>query len=392
MNAEAWPEAKGGVRLVKSGRAPGHRTRILVADRDAGAVAEVMNILRAQDWEVIIAKNGAEALSKARQDGPDAVITELALGDMTGPDLCRTLHDRTETANTPVFVLSASSGVAERVASLRAGASDYLVKPPDPSELIARLKAALDLRTDKAGFVVVVLGGKGGVGTSFVAVNLAVALRQETRSSVVLLDAAGRAGTVDVMLNLQGNQAAGRLLPRLDELDSADFESMLTPHASGLQAMLLHDQGNEVQPEQMRKILIALRKSRDYVVIDTCSLLDETAASALEVADRLLLVLTPEITSLRGAKLFLEQAGQLGLSRERIVPVLNRFPQRGGLQRRAVENAMGIAVQGVVPDDIKLVTYSVNRGVPVVESHGRTVVAKQIIVLAQMLIKAAQQG
>ncbi len=391
MTAEAWAESRGGMRLIKGASAPGYRTRILIVDRDPSAVAVVRSILRAQGWEVMHCKTGADALDKARLEGPDAILTELELSDMDGADLCRALRQRVETASTPIIVLSASPGVAERVASLRAGASDYLVKPPDAQELIARLKAVLDLRKEKAGFVTAVLGAKGGVGTSTVAVNLAVALRRETRASVAVVDAAVTTGCIDVMLNLQASGASQRL-PEFSELEWSDFEAILTPHVSGVQALLLQQQAADgISPDDLRRVLVALRKVRDYVIVDTWAVLDENTLTVLDLADRVLLVLTPEITALRGAKVFLERASALGLARERVVPILNRYPQRGGLQRRDIENAMGVAAQLTIPDDVKLVTYSVNRGVPLVESHERSSVARQMGALARGLAKMARQ-
>ncbi len=393
MTAEAWPESKSSVRLIKGANAPGYRTRVLIVDRDPSAVAVIRSILRAQGWEVIHSKSGADALEKARLEGPDAILLELDLPDMGGADLCRALRQRAETSSTPIIVLSASTGVAERVASLRAGASDYLVKPPDAQELVARLKAALDLRKEKTGFVVAVLGSKGGVGASMIAVNLAVALRRETRTGVAIVDAAASSGAVDVMLNLQVAAGPGLKLPQLSDLDWSDFEAMLTPHVSGVQALLLQEQAAEgVNPDGLRRVLVALRKVRDFVIVDTWAVLDENTLTVLDMADRVLLVLTPEITALRGAKLFLERASALGLSRERVVAVLNRFPQRGGLQRRDIENALGMSAQVMIPDDAKLVTYSINRGVPLVESHERSPLARQMSTLAKGLAKMARQS
>ena len=392
MSAEEMPEAKGSIRLVRSLQTPGYRTRILIADRDPTAVAVIRSILRAQGWEVISAKTAADAIEKARIEGVDAIILELNLPDMNGVELCRTLRQRPETADTPIIVLSASAGVNERVASMRAGASDYLVKPPDAQELIVRLKATLDLRSEKAGFVIAVVGGKGGVGTTTVAVNLAVALRRETHRGVVLLDAALASGTVDILLNVQDPSSIRHLLPKLDELERADFEAILTRHATGIEALLLQDLGVDgIRPEEMRKILLSLRRLRDFVVVDTWPVLDDNMVTILDVADRVLLILTPEITALRGARRFLEQSRQMGLSRERVVPVLNRSPLRGGLQRRDIENTLGVSMQAMIPDDIKLVTYGINRGVPVVESHHRSGVARHIGGLARALVQVAHQ-
>ena len=390
MNVQVEREG-GDNALPFKGGAPGHRTRVLVVDHDPAAVAAIREILRSQSWEVISVETGRAALERARLEGPDAILAELELADMGAPDLCRALRGRSETASTPIIVLGSGAGVAERVASLRAGAFDYLVKPPDPQELIARLRAALDLRGEKAGLIVAVAGSKGGVGASTVAANLAVALRRETRLAVALVDAVLEGGEIDVLLNARVQHGQGQALLRLDDLESRDFESLLAPHASGLQALLLEALGLDLlHPDELRKILVTLRRMRDYVVVDTPPRRDENAAAILELADRVLLVLTPEITALRGAKLFLERAERAGLSRERIMPVLNRFPAAGGLQRKAIEETLGAPVQATVPDDVRLVTYSINRGVPVVQSHGSSGVARQIQALAKALVQSAR--
>ncbi|MDI7274932.1 MAG: response regulator, partial [Anaerolineae bacterium] len=300
---------------------PGFRTRILVVDRDPASQAVVRSILRSQDWEVLSARTAAEALDRASLEGLDAIITEFSLPDMAGIDLCRALRQRTETASTPVVVLSASAGVAERVASLKAGATDYLVKPPDAQELIARLKAALDLRQERAGFLVALLGGKGGVGTSVIAINLAVALRHETRRSVAIVDASRPAGTADVMLNLQPNPAASRMLARKDELEPNDLESALNRHATGIDALILHAPGGDgIGPERLGAALAMLRRMRELVVVDAGTGYGESTAAIVDLAERVLLVLTPDINALRGARLLVEQMRHAGFPQDRLTP------------------------------------------------------------------------
>ncbi len=383
-------DAKGPT--VPGSNTPGQRVRVLIVDRDPSSLAGLRAILRAQEWEVISVRTGAEALEVVRLERPDTILTELELDDMGGADLCRALRRQNETANTPVIVLSNRRGVEERVASLSAGAFDYLVKPPDAEELVARVWAALHLRKEKAGVVVTVLGSKGGVGASVIAANLAVALRQETRQSVALLDAAGLGATADVMLNLQPNPGIARLCARLDELEQADFEAMLIPHTTGLEALLLQETADDlVPPEEMRKLLLALRRIRDLVVVDASLWREAVLPLVLELADWVVLVMTPEITAVRAAKRFLERAGRMGLSRERVMLALNRYPQPGGLARRDIEAALGIHMQVCVPDDAKLVTYSINQGQPVVQSRRRSGVARQVIGLAQVLKSALLQ-
>ena len=373
-------------------RLAGHRVRILVVDRSTREAAGLYETLRSQGWQVITALLGAEAIQKARDEGPDAIVTELKLADMDAPDLCRALRERAETASTPVIVYSTSAGVAERVACLRAGASDYLVRPANPQEIITRLQTILDLRQEKAALVVAVVGSKGGVGTSVLACNTAVALKRRMHADVIILDAATHGGAVDVMLNVQAVPGAGQLLTRqTGELEPADLESLFVSHASGLRVMSLRGEDPEpIAADALWRVLVALRRLCDLVVIDTWPVLDENTATILELADRVLLVLTPEITSLRGARLLLEHMEATGLARERIVPVLNRYPQRGALQQQAIENALGMSIGATIPDDPKLVTYSVNRGVPLRESHQRSAVARQLDLLASGLLEDAR--
>jgi Flp pilus assembly CpaE family ATPase len=73
------------------------------------------------------------------------------------------------------------------------------------------------------------------------------------------------------------------------------------------------------------------------------------------------------------------------------VLILNRYPQRGGLQRRDIEAALGLAMQATIPDDAKLVTYTINRGIPALIGHRRSDVSRQVSGIARRLIEAAQE-
>lgn len=371
-----------------AGRALGRRFRILVVDSDARAAGAVADILRSENWDVAWAHSGAAALERVRVEGPDAIVADVKLADMDGPSLFRELRARSETAAIPIMALSASREVADRVAALRAGASDLLVKPPDPGELIARLQAAFHLLGGRAGLVVAVTGAKAGMGASLLATNLAVALRRETRAAVALADLA-QAPSLDMLLNLQARLGVADLLDRPGELELADLESILTAHASGIEVLLpgAEDDG-ALQIEQARKALLALRRAREFVVVDISPWPRDLLAATLELADRLLLVLVPEITALRDAARLVRQVLELGLPRERMLLILNRSPVRGGLRRQDVEGAVGLPVRFELANDTPLVTYSTNRGVPLALSHPRSRLARQFAAVAKAVAQA----
>jgi two-component system, OmpR family, KDP operon response regulator KdpE len=116
------------------------RLRVLVCDDEPQILRALRVILREAGFEVLPASSRREALDSAAVQPPDAAIVDLVLPDGDGVDVCRALREWSEL---PIVVLSAVGDEAEKVRALNAGADDYVTKPFGPSELIARLNAAL---------------------------------------------------------------------------------------------------------------------------------------------------------------------------------------------------------------------------------------------------------
>jgi two-component system KDP operon response regulator KdpE len=115
-------------------------TRLLVVDDEAQLVRALAINLRARHYEVSTASTGAEALAEAARRLPDLVVLDLGLPDMDGVEVVHGLRGWT---TTPIVVLSAREGQADKVAALDAGADDYVTKPFGMDELLARIRAAL---------------------------------------------------------------------------------------------------------------------------------------------------------------------------------------------------------------------------------------------------------
>ncbi len=366
---------------------PLRRRLLVVGDECTGA--SIRSALDPARWDIEVVRTGWEGLSARRMLLPDAILADLDLPDMTGAEFCRLLTKSADASSTPIIVLGEDAGVSGRVASLRAGAFDYLVKPPDPAELAARLEAALDLRGESVGRIIAVCGSKGGVGASTIAVNCAASLCWHRGVQTVLVDAGARTATADVLLNLQPAQDGTALAERLEELDPDDITSFLTPHESGLEVLLLPGaRGRHDGHGGLRRILLALRRLRPFVVVDAAGGSVEWAAVSLELADVVLLVFTPELAALRGVGLILEQAKAVDLLPDRVLLILNRYPLPGGLDRAAIESVLGAKVAHAVPDDVRLVTYSANRGLPFVLSHARSPVARHVAAISAGLAEA----
>jgi DNA-binding response OmpR family regulator len=116
---------------------------ILVVDDEAKISQIVMAYLQRDGYRVLRAENGWVALELARAELPDLVVLDLMLPEVSGWDVCRALRRDARTAELPIIMLTARDEVADRIVGLELGADDYVVKPFDPKELVARVHAVL---------------------------------------------------------------------------------------------------------------------------------------------------------------------------------------------------------------------------------------------------------
>ncbi len=116
-----------------------HRPKVLVVEDDPEMQRALALNLTARGFEVTTVGDGTAALNEAAAGAPEVIILDLGLPDLDGMDIIRAIRGYTRT---PIVVLSGRSGSGDKVDALDAGADDYVTKPFDVSELVARLRAA----------------------------------------------------------------------------------------------------------------------------------------------------------------------------------------------------------------------------------------------------------
>ena len=119
--------------------------RILVCDDEPFILKALTFIVRKEGHTVLEARNGEEAVAKIRAEKPDLVFLDLMMPKKNGYEVCRTIKHDWGLADTTVILLTAKGQVDDRQAGLAAGADDYVTKPFDPDDLLARARTALHL-------------------------------------------------------------------------------------------------------------------------------------------------------------------------------------------------------------------------------------------------------
>jgi pilus assembly protein CpaE len=317
--------------------------------------------LSKRGYRVEAVANGVEALKLIESKGPpDIVVTDVNMPLMNGLELVKRLREDRRTARTPIVVLSAAKQEQDILAGYSHGADDYIGKPIDLAVLAAKIEtilrqtrpAAVAVTTPrKLGIVIAVAHGKGGVGATTLAANVAAALAGEGKS-VVLLD-----------LNLQFGNAAMffDIRPRTTIVDYArgdiarvtdeDFAQYLADHKSGVRVLAAPPSPEEAELVSIAAVQQAIdlaRTGRDVVVVDLATKLDEITLAALDVTDIVCVVAAPHLAALRGTSDTLAMLTRLGISNERILVTLVRNTAKG-IDDAGVAKFLGRKPDVVVP-------------------------------------------
>ncbi len=377
------------------------KAKILIVDDEPNILRLIGYSLEVAGYEIVTAKTGVEALKVVELEQPDLIVLDVMLPDMSGLDICQQLRKKPQTTDLPIIMLSARAQVADKVEGLKAGADEYVTKPVDAEEMTARVAALLERRehlvqtlapsqVPDRGQILAVYGPKGGVGRTVVAANLAVALRKVTKKEIVLVDANMRLGDVGLILNAPSKYTILDLLSHADNLDVGLINEVLVSHSSGisiLQSPSRIDGNGTLEAASLANLFAKLQEMFDYIVVDLSAVLDECTRAILGLADKIVLVTTPEISALHNVQLFFEREESMQYAPDSLLVVLNRYDLGVGIKMKDIEEIVRSKIASKIPSDGELMVSSLEEGVPVVISHPRKPVAKSLLQLAETIAK-----
>jgi pilus assembly protein CpaE len=320
-----------------------------------------------------------ESVDRLAERAPDLLFLDVGTSPSAGERFVAAI-----TALMPGLTVVAAGGglgVDELLALIRAGATGYLRRPWSEDELrdvcANALRKLLSTRADSAvedpasnARVIALFSPKGGTGVTTLATNLAVHIRQATTKKTLLLDLSPELGTCPVLLGAEPRYSYLDVLESLQRMDERLLQSFLEEHESGLRVLAspqTASMAGEVRRDSVVAIVRLLRRFFDYVVVDLGrSVVDETVATVLELADERLLVTAPELPTLRNVKQILPLVPHGGDAKESIRVVVSRYEDGVSVSTKEIERAVGLPVWETVHEDRERVGRSANLGRPIV--------------------------
>jgi len=326
--------------------------RILVVDDDTALLDMARVLLEKQGGhEAVLSADGEEALAIARENPPDLAIIDVMMPGMTGYELCRQLRASPETAAMPILVLTARGQPVDRAAALEVGADEHVAKPFEMSDLLDRVNELLEWGATAArSRIVVLLGLRGGVGVTTLAVNLAATLLREGRDSVCLVDLCPSSGHVALQLGLRP-EPNWKKLASIATPDADAVEGALMEHRSGLRVLaspIVPVVGEGLPRSTVETVLGTLRERFEIVVVDTPSVLGGATMAALEAATNTWLVMAAEPASIQTV---LGTGRALGEQADAFSVILNQAAPGQAVSPRATEQVLKRRLAGNTPFD-----------------------------------------
>lgn len=375
--------------------------KILIVDDDVDSLKLIGLMLQRNGYEVTAARSGNQALSKAEAEQPDLIILDIMMPDMNGLDVCRRLRTGATTHQIPIIMFTAKTLIDDKVKGFEAGADDYLTKPTHPAELTSRVKAVLTRHASKLGSkgssarpqgsVIGVLGAKGGVGTTTVALNLAAALQQH--EPTILADFRPGLGSLGWMPGIKTGGGMGRLLAHpTNEVTDRTIESELILNPGGLRILPTAPRPAEVQQPLDKNtasaVLHHLRGLARNIVLDLGCGLTSLVSYLYPSLNQLLLVVEPNPVAVSMARELIPDLKTISESGQIHIVVVNRSNSTLQTPWHEIENILGREIKAIITANSDLAFQSLQNGIPMVMLQPSAIITGQFMKLAEAINSA----
>ena len=365
--------------------------RLLLVEDVPQVSQYIRNLLAVQTQVKLldVIADGRVVLDQIAELGPDVIIVDALLqGKMSGLEVAQKIREAG--LDLPIICLTVPQkplqlgpqmGVA-RVLSMPFSGFEFM-------NLLQETHAAYVAQSPHAfSRVIAIYGAKGGVGTTTIAFNLAVALATSTSFRVAVVDGSLQFGDLRALLRVPSDAPSILQLPT-DRIQRTDIDEVVYRSAAGVDVLLAPprvEMAEMINPRDIEKIVSLLRQVYNVVIVDTPTTVGDALLAFLDGSDQVVQVLTYEYAALQPARQMIETFQAIGYPPEKLRYVVNRADSTGGLSKDVLEQVIGRSPDYHIVSDGRLVVEANNRGEPFVTLAPDAQVTQDIHRMAQALV------
>ena len=355
--------------------------------------------------------NSENALQLIRQTKPDIVLLEMELPGVNGIQ-CTEIIKR-DIPQTQVIILSEVSSAEAVRQAMRVGATDYInYNNLTSEELLSviqhvssniqqeKIRQRLQKQTSEQetddqkphpeGKVISVYSPKGGAGVSTIVANLGVVIKESKPDArILLVDLDIQYGDLPILFNQFPNRSIIDLAIRIQNIDEELIESVVfTDETYGLDLLAppqKPDLSNGIDPASISTIFSYLRKMYDVILVNVDSYLVESSLMCLSNSDLILLIAIQQVAAIRSLRSFITLISELGISKEKLAIVLNRYDETNSITAKKIGDMLSIGVSHIIPFDMKTAEKAANLGIPFTFDNKKMEISKSFTALFSII-------
>jgi pilus assembly protein CpaE len=303
-----------------------------------------------------------------------------------------------------VFVTAEAPDTQLLLRAMRAGTKEFLAQPLGEMDVQTALRAFKKRAHHPAaaeppahnGQIIHFMGAKGGVGTTTVAVNLAMILAELKKAgSVALVDLNTVFGEIPLFLSVKPTYHWGQITQNVHRIDSTFLLNAMARHASGVHILPSPNQLNGHPPatvDIMERLLTAMKKTFDFIIVDGGQSLDGPALKGMQMSDHVVLITLLSLPCLHNTNNLLKSLEYLGtIPKDRIRLVINRYLKTSDISLKEAEDSVRSPFFWNIPNDYKTTMSAINRGLPLHKIAPKAGVTRNLAALADILIDGAEK-
>ncbi len=381
--------------------------KILIIDDDVETLRLIGIMLQRQGYQTVTASSGDDGVALAKAELPDLIILDIMMPEVNGYTVARHLRAEPTTTDTPILMFTAKSQIDDKVAGFEAGADDYLTKPVHPVELVAHVKALLSRRSTtqsrkipqkKQGFILGILGAKGGIGTSSMALNLSIALHEKSDLEVICAEIIPGKGIWSTELGLTDTQGLDSILrSKSGEITPEFVEKNLNRTMFGIKLLLssplFSPHPFSENSKKLGLLVDTLAKLAKITVLDLGTPTNENLIEIIEKCDQIIVLTESFPVSVERTKSILSKLSDFGFGKNKLLQVVSYNRVRADIQltQPQIQEKIGILPIIAIPSAPEQAYQAAIHFQPLVRIQPESLVSQQFYRLADQLLVNIKQ-